>query len=171
MSPEQAKGRAADRRSDVWSFGCMLFEMLAGSRAFEGEDITDTIAAIVRGEPNWQALPSSTPPAVRQLIERTLIKDKTQRLPDMSVGAVHPERAGVAGIHRRCHSRDCRPPRSRPRKSLPVIAAPARTTLKSLIFWLVIVAAAFGILPIQLGAAAAGWCRAVALHDRAAGGR
>ena len=57
MSPEQAKGRAADRRSDVWSFGCLLFELLAGSRAFEGEDVTDTIAAIVRGEPNWKALP------------------------------------------------------------------------------------------------------------------
>src|SRR5262245_40835211 len=85
MSPEQAKGRAADRRSDVWSFGCMLFEMLAGSRAFEGEDVTDTIAAIVRGEPNWKALPALTPPALRQLIERTLIKDRTQRLPDMSV--------------------------------------------------------------------------------------
>ena len=58
MSPEQAKGRPADRRSDVWSFGCILFELLAGSRAFEGEDITDTIAAIVRGEPNWKALPA-----------------------------------------------------------------------------------------------------------------
>ena len=51
MSPEQAKGRAADRRSDVWSFGCLLFELLAGSRAFQGDDVTDTIAAIVRGEP------------------------------------------------------------------------------------------------------------------------
>jgi serine/threonine protein kinase len=57
MSPEQAKGRAADRRSDVWSFGCLLFELLAGSRAFQGDDVTDTIAAIVRGEPAWKALP------------------------------------------------------------------------------------------------------------------
>jgi len=85
MSPEQAKGRTADRRSDVWSFGCVLFEMLAGSRAFEGEDVTDTIAAIVRGEPNWSALPSSTPAALRTLIERCLIKDRTQRLADMAV--------------------------------------------------------------------------------------
>ena len=85
MSPEQAKGRAADRRSDVWSFGCLLFELLTGSRAFEGEDITDTIAAIVRGEPNWKALPASTPLALRQLLERSLIKERTQRLPDMSV--------------------------------------------------------------------------------------
>jgi serine/threonine-protein kinase len=85
MSPEQAKGRAADRRSDVWSFGCVLFELLAGSRAFEGEDITDTIAAIVRGEPNWKALPATTPPALRMLIERCLTKDRTERLADMSV--------------------------------------------------------------------------------------
>ena len=85
MSPEQAKGRAADRRSDVWSFGCLLFEMLAGARAFEGEDLTDTIAAIVRGEPNWQALPATTPPALRQLLQRTLVKERAERLPDMSV--------------------------------------------------------------------------------------
>jgi eukaryotic-like serine/threonine-protein kinase len=85
MSPEQAKGRAADRRSDVWSFGCLLFEMLAGARAFEGEDVTDTIAAIVRGDPNWQALPASTPPALRQLLQRTLIKERAERLTDMSV--------------------------------------------------------------------------------------
>ena len=85
MSPEQAKGRAADRRSDVWSFGCLLFEMLSGSRAFDGEDITDTIAAIVRGEPNMNALPAATPPGLRRLLERCLIKDRTQRLPDMSV--------------------------------------------------------------------------------------
>ena len=70
MSPEQAKGRTADRRSDVWSFGCLLFEMLAESRAFDGEDVTDIIAAIVRGEPNWKALPATTPAGLRTLIER-----------------------------------------------------------------------------------------------------
>ena len=55
MAPEQAKGRAADKRSDIWAFACVLFEMLTGRRAFEGEDVTDTIAAIVRGEPAWNA--------------------------------------------------------------------------------------------------------------------
>jgi serine/threonine-protein kinase len=85
MSPEQAKGRVADKRSDVWAFGCVLFEMLAGRRAFEGEDITETLAAIVRGEPEWTALPATTPPALKTLIERCLIKDRAQRLPDMSV--------------------------------------------------------------------------------------
>lgn len=61
MSPEQAKGRAVDKRSDVWAFGCVFFEMLTGTRAFEGEDVTDTIAAVVRGEPHWRALPADVP--------------------------------------------------------------------------------------------------------------
>ena len=63
MSPEQARGKAVDKRSDIWAFGCVLYEMLAGTRAFGGEDVTDTLAAVVRAEPDWQALPSDTPPA------------------------------------------------------------------------------------------------------------
>ncbi len=85
MSPEQAKGRAADKRSDVWAFGCVLFEMLAGRRAFEGEDITEVLAAIVRGEPDWTALPAATPPAIRELVERCLLKNRAERISDMSV--------------------------------------------------------------------------------------
>ena len=64
MSPEQAKGRAADKRSDVWAFGCVLFEMLAGTRAFGGDDLSGTFAAILRGEPDWHKLPPETPPAI-----------------------------------------------------------------------------------------------------------
>jgi serine/threonine protein kinase len=60
MAPEQAKGRDADKRCDVWAFGCVLFEMLAGRRAFDGEDVTEVIAAIVRAEPDWGALPADT---------------------------------------------------------------------------------------------------------------
>jgi serine/threonine protein kinase len=63
MSPEQAKGRAADKRTDVWAFGCVLFEMLTGKRAFDGEDVSDTLAAVLRGEPDWNAFPSDVPPA------------------------------------------------------------------------------------------------------------
>ena len=85
MSPEQAKGRAADRRSDVWALGCVIFEMLTSRRAFDGEDVTDTIAAIVRGEPDWSALPASTPPALRGLIQQCLVKDRAKRIADMSV--------------------------------------------------------------------------------------
>jgi Tol biopolymer transport system component len=85
MSPEQAKGRATDRRSDVWSFGCVLYEMLTGHKAFEGEDITETLAAIIRGEPDWTRLPADLPPAVRVLLTRCLIKDRAERVADMSV--------------------------------------------------------------------------------------
>ena len=59
MSPEQAKGRPADKRSDVWAFGCVFFEMLTSKRAFEGEDVSDTLAAILRSEPNWRAVPTT----------------------------------------------------------------------------------------------------------------
>ena len=85
MAPEQAKGRAVDRRADVWAFGCVLYEMLTGRRAFEGEDITDTLAAIVRAEPDWTRLPAGLPTTVRVLVEKCLAKDLASRLFDMSV--------------------------------------------------------------------------------------
>jgi eukaryotic-like serine/threonine-protein kinase len=85
MSPEQAKGRAADKRSDVWAFGCVVFEMLSQHRAFAGEDVSDTLAGILRGEPNWAALPARVPAQVRGILERCLDKDRRTRIPDMSV--------------------------------------------------------------------------------------
>jgi Tol biopolymer transport system component len=85
MSPEQARGRPADKRSDVWAFGCVLYEMLAGKRAFEGDDATDIIAAVVRAEPDWDALPRDVTPPIRTLIKRCLEKDRKARIPDMSV--------------------------------------------------------------------------------------
>jgi serine/threonine-protein kinase len=84
MSPEQAKGRPADKRSDVWAFGCVLFEMLTGKRAFDGEDATDVIAAVVRGEPGWSALPQGLPEYVRLLLRRCLEKDRVKRVSDIS---------------------------------------------------------------------------------------
>src|SRR5438552_2638047 len=84
MSPEQAKGRAADKRSDVWAFGCVLFEMLTGKRAFEGDDVSDTLAAVLRGEPDWNAIPADVSPAVGTLVRRSLVKDRKQRIGDIS---------------------------------------------------------------------------------------
>jgi len=85
MSPEQAKGRPADKRADVWAFGCVLFEMLTGKRAFEGEDASDTLAAVLRGEPDWKALPRATPAHVRTILHGCLEKDRKTRLADISV--------------------------------------------------------------------------------------
>ena len=80
MSPEQAKGRAIDRRSDIWAFGCVLFEMLTGKMVFSGETVTDTLAEIIKAEPHWRLLPASTPKSVRTLLDRCLRKDSKQRL-------------------------------------------------------------------------------------------
>ncbi len=80
MSPEQALGKAADKRADIWSFGAVLYEMLSGWRAFEGESASDILAAVLKVEPDWNALPKKTPTPVRRLIRRCLTKDRRQRL-------------------------------------------------------------------------------------------
>jgi serine/threonine protein kinase len=85
MSPEQAKGLPVDKRSDVWAFGCVLFEMLSGKKAFEAEDVSETLALILRGEPDWSALAPEVPRAIQTLIKRCLIKDRRARIPDLSV--------------------------------------------------------------------------------------
>jgi serine/threonine protein kinase len=83
MSPEQAKGKAADKRTDICAFGCLLFECLTGKQAFEGETVTETLAAILMGEPDWQALPAGTPRKVKELVHRCLQKDPKHRLHDI----------------------------------------------------------------------------------------
>src|SRR5262245_35205384 len=85
MSPEQAKGRVADKRTDIWAFGSVLYEMLTGRRAFEGEDISDTLAAILRSEPDYSAIPAAVPPHVTKVIARCLEKDRKKRIPDVAV--------------------------------------------------------------------------------------
>lgn len=85
MSPEQAKGRPADKRSDVWSFGCVLYEMLTGRRAFDGDDVTETIAAVVRDQPTWTLLPSDVPEHVRLLLKKCLAKDRRARVSEIAI--------------------------------------------------------------------------------------
>jgi eukaryotic-like serine/threonine-protein kinase len=80
MSPEQAKGRPADRRSDIWALGCVLYEMLTGVRPFVGEDVADTLAHILTKEPDWSALPVQTPATIRRLLRKCVERDRTRRL-------------------------------------------------------------------------------------------
>jgi Tol biopolymer transport system component len=82
MSPEQARGKAVDRRSDLWAFGAMLYEMLTGKAPFGGETISDILASVLKTEPDWEALPAATPPAVRRLLRRCLEKNPRDRLHD-----------------------------------------------------------------------------------------
>jgi hypothetical protein len=86
MSPEQAKGRQADKRSDIWAFGCVLYEMLAGRTAFHGNSIVDTIGAVLHSEPAWEKLPSEIPGSTRRLLTRCLQKDRRTRLRDIGDG-------------------------------------------------------------------------------------
>lgn len=93
MSPEQAKGRAVDRRADIWAFGCVLFEMLTGKRAFKRDDVTDLITSVMRDAPDWNALPATTPLAIRALLRRCLEKDPRKRVPHIGAARLEIDEA------------------------------------------------------------------------------
>jgi serine/threonine protein kinase len=105
MSPEQARGQSVDTRSDIWAFGCVVYQMLTGRVAFPGDTVSDTIAAILEHEPDWEALPAATPPTVRHLLQRCLDKDSTQRLRDIGDARVELERAAAPPRYSRLTSR------------------------------------------------------------------
>jgi eukaryotic-like serine/threonine-protein kinase len=111
MSPEQAKGRPAEKRSDIWAFGCVLYEMLTATRAFEGEDIAETMAAVIRATPDWSRLPSSTPQSIRRLLRRCLEKDRKERLPHIGAARLEVKEA-LASLD----------------VEMPAVIAPAATT-------------------------------------------
>jgi len=100
MAPEQARGKTVDKRADIWAFGAVLYEMLTGRRAFEGEEVSDVLAAVLRQDINWNALPPATPPPLRRLLDRCLTRDVKTRLRDIGearvaiaqlVGGAHTE--------------------------------------------------------------------------------
>ncbi len=91
MSPEQARGKAVDKRTDLWAFGCCLYEALTGKAAFLGETVSDTIAAVLKQEPDWQSLPASTPVPIRTLLRRCLQKDSSRRLHDIADARIEIE--------------------------------------------------------------------------------
>lgn len=99
MAPEQARGKHVDRRVDIWAFGCVLYEMLAGRSAFEGETTSDILACVIRAEPDWNLLPASVPPRIRELLHRCLEKDPKQRLQAIGEARIVLERAitGTSG--------------------------------------------------------------------------
>jgi Tol biopolymer transport system component len=111
MSPEQARGKTVDKRTDIWAFGCVFYELLTGKQAFHGEDVTDILAAVVRAEPDWQALPASTPPKVRDLLRHCLQKDRRLRLRDAGDSQIEIQEAQAA-----------------PKDSVVTQAAPASTS-------------------------------------------
>ncbi len=96
MSPEQARGQVVDKRVDVWAFGCVLYELLAGRQAFGGESVTDSMAAILTREPDWKALPAGTPAAIERLLRRCLQKDPKQRVHDIADVRLELEEVGTA---------------------------------------------------------------------------
>ena len=98
MSPEQAKGRSVDKRSDVWAFGAVLYEMLTGRRAFDAEDVSETLAAVLRAEVNWTLLPQGLSPALRTFLVRCLQKDPKQRVPDIAAMRLALEGAFETGV-------------------------------------------------------------------------
>jgi len=93
MAPEQARGKAVDKRADVWAFGVVLFEMLSGTRAFEGSEVSDTLACVLLKDPDWNALPADTPVPIRRLLRRCLHKDRKLRLADIADARIELDEA------------------------------------------------------------------------------
>src|SRR5262249_15948990 len=130
MAPEQARGKAVDKRADIWAFGVVLFEMLTGRRVFGGDDMSDVLAAVLRQDVPWTALPADTPPRLRRLLERCLERDVKQRRRDIGEARVE-----IAKIER-----------GDPDTASAIVAAPkaaprARATWWRVVPWAVVAAA------------------------------
>src|SRR4029079_9397578 len=98
MSPEQARGQLVDKRTDIWAFGCVLFELLTGRPAFTGETVTDVFVAILEREPQWHGLPERTPDGVRRLVRRCLAEDVRAPLRDIADALLELVDAGAESV-------------------------------------------------------------------------
>ena len=124
MSPEQARGKAVDRRADIWAFGAVFYEMLTGRRVFKGEEISDVLAAVLRQEVDWTALPAETPPRLRRLLERCLDRAAKTRLRDIGEArVVLDDPAGLTAGGAARAALAPAPPRPMWRRAMPVVLA------------------------------------------------
>jgi Tol biopolymer transport system component len=151
MAPEQARGKAVDKRADIWAFGCVVYEMVTGRPAFPGDTVTDIIASVVKNDPDWTALPPSTPPHVRQLLRRCLQKDSKQRLRDIGDARVELEQPASRDEAAAATATPARAPqRSLARRALPWIAGAAvGSALTALITWAIDRPAPAALRPAQ----------------------
>jgi serine/threonine protein kinase len=162
MAPEQARGKAVDRRADIWAFGCFLYEMLTGKMAFRGETVTDTLAAVIRSEPDWLVLPSATPIRIRVLLQRCLLKDPKRRLRDIGEARISidevlvdaPEPSAIIGE---------KPPDSAElmHSKIPVPVKVARRPRSSAAIWTAVVAV------VLLSVAGGYWANTISERSKA----
>lgn len=132
MSPEQARGTGVDRRADIWAFGALLWEMLSGKRAFEGETVSDTLASVLRAPLEWDALPAATPRKIRRLLERCLERDPKRRLRDIGEARIALE------------SPDDEPEAAR--ADADALVAPAKRGLSAVLPWTLFAVAGIGLI-------------------------
>jgi eukaryotic-like serine/threonine-protein kinase len=135
MSPEQARGKALDKRADIWSFGCVLYELLTGRRAFRGDDISDTLAFVITKEPEWSALPGNVPAAVRSVLHRCLEKDRNRRFADIADVRLDIEDALSAGPDATAAKMSA-PSAGRSSRRILAIGSLAAAVLIALAFWI-----------------------------------
>jgi serine/threonine-protein kinase len=135
MSPEQARGRAVDKRSDIWAFGCVLYELLTGRRAFGGGDVTDILARVIEREPDWSALPGNTPQAIRRLLRRCMAKDRRQRLTDAAGLRLDVDEAQTAPADAIAALPSARAPTWR-RAAVPLLTLLVGSVLTGIAVWL-----------------------------------
>ena len=127
MSPEQARGKVVDKGTDIWAFGCVLYEMLTGKRAFEGEEVSDSLASILKSDPDWDALPADIPPRIRRVLRRCLEKDRKLRYHDIADVQLDLAERGTLDA------------------SVPPVARSKRVNLERIV-WLLIVSTLAGLL-------------------------
>ena len=137
MAPEQARGRSVDRRADIWAFGVVLYEMLTGRRAFGGDDVSITVANVLKDDVDWQALPADVPPALRRLLKRCLDKDPKRRLRDIGEARVQIDEL-LSGVATESGS---------PARVTP---APGRTPMRVHLVWAAIVLTVAALTPLAL---------------------